>query len=134
MTPLGGEEAGQLPAGVLCRIIKGDRKGRPFRTPRNPEIPTIAEFNPRMGEVPVGQLEVRITGRKHGIFPEQADQVRGMSREELLRFRLDDPISGHGTIDGFSITGGHHRLNEMIRRVEAGELPADHPVRILFHD
>jgi hypothetical protein len=57
-----------------------------------------------------------------------------MSNEELLRFRPDDPISGVIQGDGFSITGGHHRLNEIIRRVEAGTLPKDTKIRILFHD
>lgn len=57
-----------------------------------------------------------------------------MSNEELLRFRPEDPISGHIQGDGFNITGGHHRLNEINRRVAAGELSADTKVRILFHD
>lgn len=73
-------------------------------------------------------------GRKHGIFPEQAENIRKMPDEELLRFRPEDPISGNIQGDGFIITGGHQRLNEIIRRVEADELSADTKVRILFHD
>ena len=58
-----------------------------------------------------------------------------MSDEELLRFRPEDPISGHIVEGGnFEITGGHPRLAEITRRVEAGELAADTVVRILFHD
>lgn len=132
--PLGADEAAQLNEGVLYRIVRGDAKGRAFGTPRNPRPPTIEEFNPRIGEMRADQLAGRITGRKHGIFPEQAERVRQLSNEELLRFRVDDPMSGHATNGGFSITGGHHRMNEIIRRVQAGELPADTPVRILFHD
>ncbi len=132
--PLGKEEARQLPEAVRFRIVKGDQKGRPFGTPRNPRSPTIEEFNPRMAEIPAGELAGRITGRKHRIVPEQAERMKQLSNEELLRFRVDDPMSGHPTNGGFSITGGHHRMNEIIRRVHAGELPADTPVRILFHD
>jgi len=58
-----------------------------------------------------------------------------LSNEELLRFRPDDPISGFIVEGGnFEITGGHHRIAEITRRIEAGELPADTLVRILFHD
>jgi hypothetical protein len=59
-----------------------------------------------------------------------------MSNEELLKFRVNDPMSGNLNVtgDGFSITGGHHRLAEIIQRVKDGRLPADTPIRILFHD
>ena len=132
--PLGKEEAVQLSESVRFRIVKGNAKGRPFGTPRNPRVPTAEEFNPKIGELKAGGLAGAIKGRKHGIFPEQAENIRKMSDEELLRFRPEDPISGNIQGDGFSITGGHHRLNEIIRRVEAGELSADTKVRILFHD
>ncbi len=132
--PLGDEETSHLSDGVLCRIIKGDKKGRPFGTPRNPGTPTVPEFNPRVGEILAGELAGKVTSRKHGIFPDQADRVKQLSDEELLRFRLDDPMSGSPANGGFSITGGHHRMHEISRRVRAGELPADTPVRILFHD
>jgi hypothetical protein len=132
--PLGQEEAAQLSESVLFRIVKGDAKGRPFGTPGNPRAPTIEDFNPRMGDLNAGDIAGAIKGRKHGIFSDQAASISQMSNEELLRFRPDDPISGVIQGDGFSITGGHHRLNEIIRRVEAATLPMDTIVRILFHD
>ncbi len=109
-------------------------EGRSFGTPGNPRAPTVEEFNPRIGELNAGDIGGAIKGRKHGIFPDQAESISKMSNEELLRFRPDDPISGVIQGDGFSITGGHHRLNEITRRVEAGTLPKDTKVRILFHD
>ena len=134
--PLPAEEAVHLPQSVLYRQVKGDHKGRPFGTPRNDKIPTIEDLNPHVGEIPAGDLAGRIAGRKHGINLEQAERVKAMSNEELLRFRIDDPMSGNlnAIRDGFSITGGHHRMNEITRRVGVGELPADTLVRILFHD
>lgn len=132
--PLGKEEAAQLSENVRFRIVKGNSKGRPFGTPRNLRVPSVEEFNPKIGEIKAGDLAGSIRGRKHGIFPEQAENIGKMSDDELLRFRPADPISGNIQGDGFTITGGHHRLNEIIRRVEAGELSADTKVRILFHD
>lgn len=134
MKPLGDAEAEQLPERVLYRTVKGDSKGRPFGTPRNPDPPTVEDFNPHIGEILAGELAGKINGRKHGSFPEQAERVKQFTNEELLRFRFDDPMSGHLNETGFSITGGHHRMDEIVRRVHAGELPADTPVRILFHD
>jgi hypothetical protein len=134
LQPLGQEEASRLSDGVLYRIVRRDEKGRAFGTPRNPRAPTIEEFNPWIGEVPARELAGKITGRKHGIVLEQAERLKQLSNEELVRFRVDDPMSGHETDGGFSITGGHHRMNEIIRRVQAGEWPLDLPVRILFHD
>lgn len=132
--PLGQEEAAKLSEAVWYRIVRGDLKGRPFGTPRNPRPPTIEEFNPRFGDLLAGDIAGAIKGRQHGIFIEQAESVSRMSNEELLCFRPDDPMSGVICGDGFSITGGHHRLNEIIRRVEAGTLPRDTKVEILFHD
>lgn len=132
--PLEADFADLLTAGVLCRIAKGDRKGRPYCTPRNPDTPTLDDFSPRVGEVRAGDLVNVITGRQHGIFAGQAEQIERFTDEELLRFRVDDPMSGHPTAGGFSITGGHHRINEISRRVQAGELAPDSSVRILFHD
>jgi hypothetical protein len=132
--PLGREEAAQLNESVLSRIVKKDAKGRSFGTPRNPRLPTIEEFNPRVAEINAGDIAGAVKGQKHGIFPDQAESISRMSNEELLRFNPNDPISGVIQGDGFSITGGHHRLNEIARRVEAGLLPADTKVRILFHD
>lgn len=131
---LGQEEAAQLSESVRFRIVRGDAKGRSFGTPRNPRAPTVEEFNPRIEELNAGDIGGAIKGRKHGIFPDHAESVARISNEELLRFRPDDPISGVLQGDGFSITGGHHRLNEIIRRVEAGTLSKDAKIGILFHD
>ncbi len=125
--PMGEDEASQLSEGVLYRIVKGDKKGRPFGSPTNPRSPTIEEFNPRIGEVRAGDLARKITGRKHGIDPTQAALVSQLSNEDLLRLRTEDPLSGHATNGGFSITGGHHRINEIINRVQAGTLPRRYP-------
>lgn len=132
--PLEDAVAQQLPAGVLCRIMKKDRKGRPYCTPRNPGVPGLAEFNPRMCSILAGNLAGAIVARRHGTFAEQAERVARMTDEELTRFRLDDPISGHGTPEAFAITGGHHRLNEIALRVVAATLPAETPVGVLLHD
>jgi hypothetical protein len=132
--PLGQEEASQLPESVLFRTVRGDHKGRPFGTKGNPRAPTVEEMNPQIGQVRAGDLGSLIKGRKHGIYPEQAGPVSQLSNEELIRFRIDDPMSGHAGEGGFSITGGHHRMNEIQLRVRAGTLPADTPVGILFHD
>jgi hypothetical protein len=132
--PLGQEEIAQLSEAVRYRIVRGDAQGRPFGTPRNPRAPTGEEFNPRIGELSAGDIAGAIKGRKHGIFPDQAESVSKMSNEDLLCFRPDDPISGVIQADGFTITGGHHRLNEIIRRVEARTLSKDTKIRVLFHD
>lgn len=68
------EEAGQLPQNVLFRIVRGDAKGRAFGTPRNPHVPTIEEFNPRIVEVRAGELAQAIVDRRHGIYLEQANR------------------------------------------------------------
>ena len=132
--PLGQQEASHLSARVMARIVREDGRGRPFGSPRNPRMPTVEEFRPTVGEVRTGDIASAIRGRRHGINPEQAASVRQMTNEELLRFRIEDPISGHIVGDGFEITGGHHRLAEITRRIEAGELPPDILVRILVHD
>jgi len=61
--------------------VRGDAKGRLFGTPRNPRAPTVEEFNPRIGELNAGDFAGAIKGRKHGIFPEQAESVGRMSNE-----------------------------------------------------
>lgn len=119
---------------LVTRVVRGDAKGRKFGTPRNPRMPTVEEFNPRATDVPSGAVETLIKGEKHGLFPKQAEAVRSLSNEELVRFRIEDPISGAEAGGGFSLTGGHHRIAEIIRRAKSGELPPDTPVRILLHD
>jgi hypothetical protein len=128
------EAAGQLPENVLFRIARGDSKGRAFGTPRNPRAPTLEEFNPRMVEVRAGELAETIVGRRHGIFPEQAQRMGQLSNEELVRFRVEDPISGTQAPNGLSLTGGHHRTNEIIQGVQAGQLDPNTIIRILLHD
>jgi hypothetical protein len=131
---LAAEERARLWESVLFRIERGDHKGRPFGTPRNPRAPTLEEFNPQIGELNAGDIEGRIGGRKHGLFPEQEERMRTCSTDDLICFRPNDPISGHAGSGTFTITGGHHRLYEIIRRVKLGEIPADTPIRILLHD
>lgn len=133
-TPLEAEAAENLPESVLYRVVRGDAKGRSFGTPRNPRAPTLAEFNPRTGEVAAGDLSDLVLGGKHGIFPEQAERIAGLSNEDLIRFRLEDPMSAIQSGEGLSLTGGHHRINEIIQRVQSGRLDANTTIRILVHD
>ncbi|HBP20376.1 MAG TPA: hypothetical protein DEA08_21615 [Planctomycetes bacterium] len=95
---------------------------------------TPADFNPRAYTVKAGDIGGMITSRKHGISPDQAASVRQLSNEDLVKFRFEDPISSHGIQQGIQLTGGHHRTAEIIRRVQAGELPADTKVHLLLHD
>lgn len=126
--------ASQLPEDVLFRIARGDAKGRAFGTPRNPRAPTAEEFNPRIAEVRAGDLEATIVGRRHGISPEQAQRISQLSGEELIRFRCQDPISATQVEGGLSLTGGHHRTNEILLRVQAGQLDPNTMIGILLHD
>jgi RHS repeat-associated protein len=119
---------------LLARVVRGDQKGRPFGTPRNPRLPTVEEFNARIEEVRAGDLEELVTGTRHGIYPEQAQSIRGMSAEELVRFRTEDPISATRGENGLSLTGGHHRTAEIVTRVNEGTLDPNTIVRILVHD
>ncbi len=128
------EEAGQLPETVLYRILRSDAKGRAFGTPRNARAPTLEEFNARVVEIRAGDLAESIVQRRHGIFPEQALRVSQLSPEELIRFRVDDPISAVESLAGLALTGGHHRTTEITRRVQAGQLDPDTVIRILLHD
>ena len=119
---------------LLARVVRGDAKGRSFGTPRNPRLPTIEEFNPRIEEVRAGDLEELVTGTKHGLNPEQTGSVSGLSNEDLVRFRMEDPISATRGEKGLSLTGGHHRTAEVINRVNAGKLDPNTIVRVLVHD
>src|SRR5438132_8844431 len=111
------EAAGQLPEDVLFRIVRGDAKGRAFGTPRNPRAPTVEEFNPRIIEVRAVDLPKMIVGRRHGVLTGQAQRVERMNNEELIEFRVEDPISATLAPNDLSLTGGHHRTNEIARRV-----------------
>jgi hypothetical protein len=126
--------ANELPENVLYRIVRGDTKGRPFGTPRNPAVPSIGEFNPRYVDVAAVDVPTLIVGRRHGIFPEQAEIIAQFSNEELVTFRLDDPISAIQVYNGFSLTGGHHRINEIIHRVQLSHIDPNTLIRILVHD
>jgi hypothetical protein len=119
---------------LLTRVVRGDAKGRPFGTPRNPRLPTIEEFNPRVENVRAGDVEELVTGTKHGVNPEQAGTVGKLGNDDLVRFRIEDPISGTRTESGLSLTGGHHRTAQIIDRVKAGTLDPDTVVEILVHD
>jgi hypothetical protein len=119
---------------ILSRVRRGDLKGRPFGTPRNPRLPTIAEFNPKFEQVKTGDLEGLIKDIKHGQFPEQVEQIRKLSNDDLVRFRPEDPISAARSPGGWVLTGGHHRLAEIARRIATGQLPPDTVVKMLIHD
>jgi hypothetical protein len=134
MRPIDAELAQSLPDAVLCRIVRGDSKGRAFGTPRNPRTPSVEEFNPRVAEVIAGDFPELVVEQRHGLFPEQARRVAELSNEELIRFRVEDPISAVRVENGFSLTGGHHRINEIANRIQSGRLNSKTIVRILVHD
>ena len=118
----------------MLRLLSGDTEKalEPISGKNGLFTQGLLEALKRTKEVPYNYRD----GRQyvHHLFSFVFDEVKQLSNDELLRFRPDDPMSGHPGDAGFSITGGHHRMNEIIRRVQAGELPADTPVRILFHD
>ena len=119
---------------LLARVVRGDAKGRAFGTPRNPRMPTVEEFNPRIEEIRAGELGGSVVDTRHGISPDQAGSIGQMSNEELIRFRIEDPISGSGGPGALSVTGGHHRIAEIVSRVASGKLPPDTIIRVLVHD
>jgi hypothetical protein len=127
-------DAGDFDETVLYRIVRRDAKGRRFGTPRNPNPTTIDEFNPRLVEIRAGDLAAAIVSRRHGIWQEVADKMMQFPDDELIRFRPDDPISASGSEQAMSLTGGHHRINEIIERVANGRLDAETIVRVLLHD
>jgi hypothetical protein len=133
ITPLEASVAAQLPEGVLFRIVKGDAKGRSFGTPANPRPPTMEEFNPRIVDVRAGELSRAIVERRHGLVPDQVQRIAEMSNEALDQFILQDPISATWQ-NGLSLTGGHHRVAEIIARTESGQLDVSTLIRVLIHD
>ena len=123
----------ELPDSVLFRTGQVDAKGRPFGSPGNPNPPPVSVFNPRVYEMAAGDIKIGAT--LHPTNPIQGGPVSRLSNAELTRFRLSDPISSRGLSGGsLNVTGGHHRLAEIQRRVDAGTLPPDTRVRILLHD
>ena len=125
------EEAERL----LYRVVRRDAKGRAYGTPKHPDPPSIEEFNPRIEEIRAGDVGQKVAEVKHGINPKQGDSVGQLSNEELIRFRIEDPMSATQSPSGdLSLTGGHHRVTEIARRVAAGQLPSETPVPFLVHD
>ena len=118
---------------VLFRTRARDPKGRLYGGPDNPALPPLSKVNPRIYVIDAGDL--RIGNAKHGENPAQTASVERMSNEELVRFRLDDPISSVGLNGGaLDLSGGFHRSTEIMKRVQAGTMPANTPVWILLHD
>ena len=126
--------ATNLPEHVLYRIVRCDAKGRSFGTPRNPSVPTMEEFNPRMVEVAASELVQLIVGVRHGLHPEQLDRVAELADGELIRMQWDDPISATQAENGLCLTGGHHRIHEIMRRTANGQVDATTTIGILIHD
>ncbi len=124
----------KLPNHVLARVRRGDVKGRAFGTPRNPRMPTIAEFNPRIVEIRAGDLETTIKERRHPDNPQQAHSVRQLHNDSLLEFKMEDPISAVNVPNGISLTGGHHRTTEIIRRVKEKKISPDVIIQVLTHE
>jgi hypothetical protein len=79
-------------------------------------------------------VEREIAQTKHGTFPDQEASIAKLSNDELIRLRMEDPISAVQSANGVSLTGGHHRVTEIVRRVGTGQLPPDTPVPFLVHD
>ena len=67
-------------------------------------------------------------------MPELAELFTGMRSEDLIRFRIEDPISAAEVSGGLSLTGGHHRTHEVMRRIQAGQLECPSGIRVLVHD
>lgn len=112
---------------IYSRIVKKDKKGRTYGV-NSPNTPSLADFNPRIEMFYAEDLGELIP--RHGINEAQLNALRELSNEELIKFRADDPIS----INGSNITGGHHRIYEILRRVKEGTMPANTPISILHHD
>jgi len=70
----------------------------------------------------------------HPENPRQALPISQITNEELVRFRLEDPISAIQGEGELSLTGGHHRTAEIIRRVESGQMSPDTIIKVLVHD
>ena len=113
---------------------EGRCEGKVVGTSRNPHAPTVEEFNPRIGELNAGDIGGAIKGRKHGIFPDQAESVGQDVQRRTTPLPARRPDQRRHSGRRVQHHGRHHRLNEIIRRVEAGTLPKDTKIRILFHD
>ncbi|OWK41286.1 polymorphic toxin-type HINT domain-containing protein [Fimbriiglobus ruber] len=125
----------ELPDSTLYRTELRDRKGRRYGTPGNPDPPTVQQFNPRIREVRAGDLTQTNPARMHPENPQQAGPVGKLSNEDLTRLRIEDPISATEAPGGnLSLTGGHHRIAEIIRRVKSGQLSPNTLIRVVVHD
>ena len=126
--------SGEIPLSdeVLFRIKKLGPKGRAYGTPANPSKPSLKEFNPRVYEIDVGKISIKST--KHGIDDMQSKSIQSLSNEQLLNFNIIDPISSNGVRGGLNVTGGHHRIAEIQRRIATGQMSINSTLRVLIHD
>lgn len=97
-------------------------------------IPSLEEFNPRIIDVRVNELEGIIGSRKHGLHELQWKSVQKMSNDELIAFRPHDPISGILMKGQLALTGGHHRTQAIINRLASGLIDPNTYLRILLHE
>ena len=92
-------------------------------------------FRPRIIKIQACKVAALIGNRRmHPLFHEQLVRVQELDNAELIRFRIEDPISVTKRPAGHSLTGGHHRTDEIDNRVKDGRLQADTLVEILLHD
>jgi hypothetical protein len=123
-----------VPETVLARSEAKDKKGRTYGTPRNPGVAPLEKFNPKVAQIRAGLLEQLIKDRKHGIDERQAKSIAQLSNDDLTRYREDEPISALFKDGGLSLTGGHHRTNEIIQRVRSGKMSPDALVEVMIHE
>jgi len=119
---------------MVQRINVRDVKGRPCGTPGCRIEASLDLFRPRIAKVRVCDLAALIVRRKHGIFPQQMEEVQKLDNDGLIKFRTEDPVSATEHSDGFALTGGHHRTHEIDLRVKAGRLLPETLVEVLLHD
>ena len=123
----------ELPDSVLYRSNATDAKGRPYGSPSNPNPAPLSVFNPRVYQTSVGNIKINST--LHPTNTRQGGPISKLSNEELIRFRPEDPISSRGLPNGgLDVTGGHHRLAEILRRIQVGTLSPDTSIQLLLHD
>ena len=121
-------------ANLLRDLPKTIYAGRITGGKFNRVLATVEDFNPRLYQISVGSIEGRLASVKYEIFEAQASSIAKLSNAELVAFRIADPISSHGIRSGLQLTGGHHRINEIVRRINAGLLDPNTKVQILLHN
>jgi RHS repeat-associated protein len=121
---------------ILARTQATDKKGRPFGSQGNPDLPSVDQFDPRIQTVPAGELEGMIGDRtKHGLYPDQQAAVGKMNNDDLVSLKPQDPISATQNDDGtLNQTGGHHRAAEIANRVQSGDMDPNTPVPVMIHE